>query len=356
MNKLQSLLARSFNTSVLEKSRYPWVDYLRGIAILLVVYRHVLIGLERSNLVIPQPLVDANMMFFSFRMPLFFILSGLFIGGSLLKRSLAALLKIKFENLLYPYLIWAFIQVTLQIALSSFTNANRTWEDYTYILYQPRALDQFWYLPALFNTTAIYLLVKVKLRLANHWQLVLGFVLYLISPYFEGVTMISDWMEHYLFFALGDSLATLFFQPKTQSFMRARWPLLAAIPFFAVTQWYYLQHPLTEGLLFLPISLIGCFTMFLLAYRFQEWGVLRFLRILGFHSLYIYVMHVLVSAFTRMILYKILGIHQPVILLFCGIAAGVIIPVIIYNLLIKDNIGWFLFSPVRKKGKVQSAV
>ena len=80
---MKALLARLFNTSILTKSRYPWVDYLRGIAIMLVVYRHVLIGIQRSNLSVPQVLEDANMLFFSFRMPLFFILSGIFISGSI---------------------------------------------------------------------------------------------------------------------------------------------------------------------------------------------------------------------------------------------------------------------------------
>jgi uncharacterized membrane protein YcfT len=76
-------LSRAFNLPVLQKSRMPWVDYLRGIAIVLVVYRHVLIGIERTGLHVPSILVIANEIFFSFRMPLFFILSGLFVSQSL---------------------------------------------------------------------------------------------------------------------------------------------------------------------------------------------------------------------------------------------------------------------------------
>src|SRR5437016_1414734 len=143
--------SRALNLSVLQKNRWPWVDYLKGIAIILVVYRHVLIGIGRSGIYIPNYLTNANMIFYSFRMPLFFILSGLFISGSLAKRSLKKIISIKFENLLYPYLIWSFLQITLQIAMSGITNADRSLIDYTYILYQPRKLDQFWYLSALFN-------------------------------------------------------------------------------------------------------------------------------------------------------------------------------------------------------------
>jgi uncharacterized membrane protein YcfT len=103
---------------------------------------------------------------------------------------------------------------------------------------------------------------------------------------------------------------------------------------------------------FLAIALIGCLSMFVLAFRLQTWNILRFLRVLCFHSLFIYVMHVIVAAFVRSILTRYFGLHNPEILLLCGIIAGVTIPVIVYNLLIKDNVGWFLFS-LRKPQKKQ---
>src|SRR6185437_306377 len=101
---------KAFNLSILEKNRWPWVDYLRGIALILVVYRHVLIGIQRSVTsalahgahipAVPDYLETANMIFFSFRMPLFFILSGVFIGGTLAKRTVRQVIGIKFENLM----------------------------------------------------------------------------------------------------------------------------------------------------------------------------------------------------------------------------------------------------------------
>src|SRR3984885_9435504 len=146
MTLMKKWLAKAFNTSVLEKNRMAWVDYLRGIAIILVVYRHALLGIERSNVYVPTALVNANMIFYSFRMPLFFILSGIFINGSIARTTTGPLIYTKLENLLYPYLLWSFIQVTLKIALRGSTNADRGFIDYTYILYQPRNMDQLWYL------------------------------------------------------------------------------------------------------------------------------------------------------------------------------------------------------------------
>jgi len=354
-------IAKVFNTGVLKKSRLAWVDYLKGIAILLVVYRHVLIGIQRYTesaqqrglnvAEVPSYLEKANMIFFSFRMPLFFILSGIFINSSLVKKGLKKVLWQKFENLLYPYFIWVFLQVTLQIVLGANTNSNRTLIDYTYILYQPRALDQFWYLPALFNTTAIYLLVKTKLRPPAWGQLLIGLVLYFLSanPKVHSISMISDWMEFYFFFALGDAISVVFFKESTQRWLRNPYTLLVITPIFFLTKVWYLAHITEPGHAdFLLIALIGCFSMFVLSIRMQQWNVLSFLRIIGYHSLYIYVMHIFVAGLVRLSFTKFLGVHNPFILLFSGIILAIVIPIVFYNLLIVDGPLWWLFSFSRK--------
>ncbi len=349
-NPLRDWLARAFNTAVLQKSRMAWVDYLRGIAIVLVVYRHVLLGLQNSGMAPPTGFLDANIMFFSFRMPLFFILSGIFITGSLAKKSLGRIIYSKFELLLYPYLIWSVIQITIQIAATHWTNSQRHLIDYTFIFYQPKELDQFWYLPALFNSTLIYLLTKTKLKLHGWMQIVLGLVLYFLSQYCRKITMMSDWMEFYIFFAIGDTISTFFFRENVQAFLKNRWTFLILLPFFIATQFYYLHlYNASPGndvplLLFLPIALFGCLTMCTLAYRLEAWNIMRFLRVLGFHSLYIYVMHVIVAAFVRAVLTKIFGLHQPIALLFIGIALASTVPVMIYNLLIFEKPLFFLFA------------
>jgi fucose 4-O-acetylase-like acetyltransferase len=359
----------AFNLSILEAKRLQWVDYLRGIAIILVVYHHVRVGIERSHIIVPAVLVNANMIFYSFRMPLFFMLSGIFINRSLLKRSAGEIAGIKFEKLLYPYFIWAFIQISLQLLFVQFTNTSRGFIDYTYILYNPRSLDQFWYLPALFNATMFYLLVKTKLK-PNTWlHLALALFLYFLSPYFQRISMISDWMEFYIFFAVGDIISELFFKQEAQKFFNNVWTFILIIPIFVTAQLYYLKNDIGYTTLltdlesikqnylshiwyqtvFLFIAFIGCVTMFKFAFLLQRLQIFSFLRVLGYHSLQIYVIHVIVAAFVRIVLSKYLGVTNPYILLFTGIAIGVVVPVIVYNLFIKDKIGWFLFSYRRKK-------
>lgn len=368
---IRGFFSTGFNLPLLQKSRLQWVDYLRGIAIILIVYRHVLIGIQKGNIYVPEVLVNANMIFYSFRMPLFFILSGIFISRSLAKKSLKELVGIKFEKLLYPYLIWSVIQITLQIMFSGVTNSSRSLIDYTYIFYQTRYLDQFWYLPALFNTTIIYLLLKSKLKLNTGFQLILGLGLYFASPYFQEISIMSDWMAFYFFFAIGDALSVIFFHEQTQKFFKSYVSLLLIIPIFILAQRYYLDHDLgnigaTDKLYlskpdyfkhfkdqvdFLFIALIGCLSMFILSFHLQNLKILSFLRILGYHSLHIYVMHVIITACVRLSLIILFQITDPIVLLLCSITAGIIIPVLFYNYLVKDGPFWFLFSYKKKKNE-----
>ena len=55
-------------------------------------------------------------------------------------------------------------------------------------------------------------------------------------------------------------------------------------------------------------------------------------------------MHVMIAALTRIFLIHVLHIDNAIVILFACIIVGSILPVIIYNLLIRDNILWFLFT------------
>ena len=85
--------------------------------------------------------------------------------------------------------------------------------------------------------------------------------------------------------------------------------------------------------------------MVVLGFNLQRWNILRFLRVLGLNSLPIYIMHLLVAGFVRIILIKYLPLHNATVILCCGIVVDLSSPVVIYNLLIKDGVFWFLFSP-----------
>jgi len=343
-------------------SRLSWIDYARGIAIFLVLYRHIFEGIKRSGLDVSghKFMEEANLAFFSFRMPLFFIISGVFIGGTLLKRGLNGFVINKWRLLLYPYLVWTVIQITIQMILSNYVNAERTYWDYLYIFYRPREIDQFWYLYALFNTSVLFAFTTVKFKIPGSYQLVIGLLMFLLSSYLVQrkiyLGFIYDILHFYVFVALG-SLVSGFILDKKRYQLFSSWKLFFIIlPFFVACQWYFLVTNVNHNmygyvedfqpLLFLVIALSGVMFMINISFIFQRYNAIPLLRIIGFHSLFIYLMHVLAASATRIFMVKVLHVTNVPVLMITLILAGLFIPIIIYNLAIRWN-AWWLFSPVK---------
>ena len=105
--------------------RISWVYHARGLAIMLIVYRHLVLGMQAAGVPVSQVMYNLQIVFFNFRMPAFFILSGVFIARSLKRKSHGTVAWNKVSNLLYPYLLWAVITLALQMAFSTFSNAHR---------------------------------------------------------------------------------------------------------------------------------------------------------------------------------------------------------------------------------------
>lgn len=349
--------------------RYGWVDYAKGIAIFLVVYRHVFEGLKRAGIHVEgfMGFEYANIIFFSFRMPLFFIVSGIFVSGSLAKRGFVEFTSQKSKTLLYPYFLWAILQISFQIIFSAYVNANRSWVDYTYLLYSPRRVDQFWYLYALFNVSVLYAFTLTFLKVKTRTQIFAGLIMYFFSAWTEqkgwDMGFVHEILHYYIFLALGDYLASYFKNEKSAKIVGAPKTLLLFIPIFVAAQLYFLLINLKhdpekyrfietyQPFMFLVIALAGCAFMLSISFLFQNLKIAPWLRVIGFHSLYIYVTHVFVASATRILLTKVAGINYLPIVLFICIGLSVLLPILFYRFCMKR--GWFFFftleNPALKK-------
>lgn len=362
-------IPEAFNSSVIEKNRYAWVDYLRGIIIILVVYHHAFLGMVENGISVPSSVVDANMAAYSFRMPLFFIFSGIFTGLSLTYKPVKTIVRNKFNTLFYPYIIWSVIQITLQIIFSDYTNSDGTYLTYLYILYQPKQLAHFWYLPALFNATVVFIFIKSRFKIRAGYHLLLGITFFMLAPFVNSISMMSNWMRFYIFLVIGDTLSCFILKKEIQERFKNPVYFLAFIPVFVAAQYYYFNvigvrslenesatfqinyfFYFLREIFFLIISLSGCATLILLSFLIEKWNRWKWLRIVGFHSLYIYIMHVIVVAFARLVFMRFFGVDHYFVLLLTSIVLGVTIPIIFYNLAGKKYL-WFLFSTEKSAKK-----
>lgn len=345
----------------MKPERQTWIDYAKGIAIVLVLYRHTFEGIKNSGISIKDylSLEYANIIFFSFRMPLFFIVSGIFVAGSLEKRGLKSFTGTKIRTILYPYFLWGILQITLQLLFSKYVNSHRTIGDYLYLLYLPREVEQFWYLYALFNVTILYVFVKEKLKITPVQAIGIGVILYYLSAiaYQKDIIIgfLGDILHYYLFFAIGDAFSR-FIRDRNNIKYFESWKLTAflLIPFI-ITQVYFLKENMLfpekeyeyveyfQPFTYILIALSGCVFIINLTFILQKNKVAKWILILGRHSLYIYVAHVMVLASVRILCTKAFGIYNVPVLLLIGTVAGLSVPVLLYKLSERFNCKW-LFS------------
>ena len=148
--------------------RIEWIDLAKGICIVLVVFHHVTVT---TNL--DFPLSDALS---SFRMPLYFILSGLFFK---LYEGFWGFLKRKVNKLLIPFL---FFLITTSIIPFWIAHQGNSLVYFFNDLYGPVYNFAIWFLLCLFEINIVFYLIqwvsgKVTKRYQTHLVLVVSAML-----------------------------------------------------------------------------------------------------------------------------------------------------------------------------------
>lgn len=361
-----------FNSKyILASNRLGWIDYVRGICIILVCYRHCFDGLKEAHLPVTDfhVLEILNVCFYSFRMPLFFIVSGLFVSRSLQKKSLKDYVWGRFSIVFYPLIIWGSLQITLQLVLKNYVNARPVPFDYVNLIIYPRNPSnnqQFWYLNALFFVGAFYAFFKVVLKFRLWHQVVLGLLLYTSAAVmsYKSISfyIFPDIFHFYIYFCIGDIISSFIFKKETtEKILSPVWLVVSAI-FCIVMQTLFTVINMRHGddnyininmaWLFLPISLSGCALMIQIGQWLQQKDIFKWLRVIGYHSLYIYLMHLMLIAAVRIVLVKVFHVHYIPLIMFIAISMGVIIPIFVYNLCIRIG-AWWLFSLKKPASEIE---
>jgi hypothetical protein len=305
-------------------------------------------------------------------MPMFFMLSGLFIAKGLRKRGLKKYIAYRANFLLYPYLLWAFIQATLQIVFSRYIYLQAGLLTYLQIFYQPSTTSQFWYLITLFNTAVLFVVLSAKFNFRPGHQFVFGVLLYMLSPFLSFNSMIQDTTRFYVYLVFGSLISDFILSEKNFdiiSSVKAFLPLLVLMFF---SQYYLFRHQylyelelnfnvdhLTAGTLaahfwgmvkFSGIVMIGCSFMLNVCAILQKIGKATFIRVVGYHSLYIYILHVVIVVGCRIVLVNWFHYENAFVILPLQVIAGMIGSVMIYNVCRHAGLNFlFEYDPVDLK-------
>lgn len=351
---------------VLSTTRYPWIDYVRGISIILVCYRHIFEGLADVGIgsnAYPA-LKYINIFFFSFRMPLFFIVSGLFVGLSLSKKGIREYITKRFSTIFHPLLIWGSLHITLQLVFAGIVHAQREPVDYLNLVIHPRKIEQFWYLNALFFVGVLYAFIKLKFAVRPWIQVILGVLFFYSSVLLKNNNIetgfLFDVLFFYMFFAIGDLISDFILNAKNYRWLASGYTILGILPFFLFIQHqftminlahkddYYVQYQVPA--LYVLAAITGGAFIVNLSFILERLNILRMLRVIGFHSLYIYVMHLMITAFTRIFFVRVLHIDNVPIIMIVALVLGIAVPMMVFNIINRSG-GWWMFT-LRYKDRV----
>ncbi|HEV7368341.1 acyltransferase [Arenibaculum sp.] len=290
------------------------MDALRGMALVLVVFDHAIRFTEIYAGGVPEPAGFFSQMLNPLRMPAMVFLSGMLLHASLAKGP-AVYVGGKVRNVLYPYLLWSVVYVTLFLLASPVTGGEHRLRDYLQILYLPPA--HLWFLHNLF---LFYLLMLVLRPVPRLVLAAGGFAAALAVP--EPME-VSRFCFLFAFFALGDAAGR---RAGTWERIKAAPPAVGAglllASGLAWAAWAGLE--LRYQVAGVPFVLGGLLALVLLAEGVCRTAASTVLRHIGRNSLTLYVLHWLAIAAAAVPLGRVLPPGSEGVMLALTFAAGLL--------------------------------
>lgn len=299
-------------------SRKRLWDYARGIGILLVVFGHVLRGLNTAHVVSDSHwLMILDYAIYTFHMPLFFLLAGMNVSKGFAKDNF---LRNKCSSIVYPYFLWSLIQGGIQIFMSSEVNRAVNWRDLLEIMWKP--IGQFWFLHALFLCHVMIAIITTNRRVV----LLASIVCYVWGIYFS-LGVISNAFSFFLFYAAG-LLSAPYLEKWVTDFSN-----FEGITFISVGFLFSLHVAFSFGSfhspMALPAAFLGMFLVLQMSFVIIKFQKLKVIELMGLASMPIYLMHIIFGSGARVFILKI-GVTSIGLNLVFGCLAAIVVPLIIY--------------------------
>ena len=301
-----------------QNERLNWVDSAKGMSIILVVMMYSVfnVGQDAEGVGLFHYVIGFAT---PFRMPEFFLISGLFLD-QVLARNWKAYADRRVVHYLYFYALWAVIHIVLKVGIMSAdpltAGTNLLWA-----IVEPYGVLWFIYLLAAFSLAA-KLFYELK---APRW-LVFGFGAVLqMLPIHTGSYLIDQFAEYFVYFYAGYFFAPWIFRLVDLALKNIAITLGALALYAAVNAalvfspgYAVLPEHIQMGYAALPgmhliLALIGSLALCVTAALISRLPFTGWLRWLGERSIVVYLVFVLPMSFARIGLSK-LGLIEDVTL------------------------------------------
>jgi uncharacterized membrane protein YcfT len=324
-------------TAVTDHSqRIDWVDYAKGICIVMVVMMHSVLGVE---LAAGQTGFMHLLVAFAkpFRMPDFFLISGLFLSV-VIDRDWRTYLDRKVVHFAYFYVLWVTIQ--LGFKAPSFA-AETSWAHVGY-LYLESFVEPFGTLWFIYLLPVFFVVTKATRNLPP--MLIWGVAALLETAHLAtGWTVIDEFCARFVYFYSGYLFAAHVFALSDRARARPGWAL-AGLALWALLDGGLVYSNYSEWpLVSLALGLAGACAIVTIGTLLARAHQLNFLRFCGEHSIVIYLAFFLPMAATRTLLLRTGLIHDIGTMSLAVTIIGVIGALAIWRIALKAGAN-FLFE------------
>lgn len=324
------------------EDRVPWVDTAKGVCIVLVVMMH-------STLGVGEAMGGEGFMHWivafarPFRMPDFFLVSGLFLSR-VIDRDWRAYADKRVVHFLYFYGLWLLIQSGVKFGQVSGGSVSGFAGHLAVSLVEPYATLWFIYLLAVFSV-----LTKL-LRGAPPMLLLSAAAALEIAPVHTEWFLFNEFCDRWAYFLGGYILAPRIFglaawATAHRAVALAILGLWAAVNgVFAMTPSGFASFPTLATLPFVSLTLgaAGAMAIVTMAALLTETGVARPFRYAGRHSIAVYLAFFLPMAATRTALLKT-GVIQDVGLVSLIVTTVAVLVPLLLERLVRNTPAAFLF-------------
>jgi uncharacterized membrane protein YcfT len=262
-------------------SRYGWVDIAKGICIVAVVCLYTFNALHERQLD-PGWLSTWTAFAKPFRMPDFFLISGLFLV-KVIDRPWRSYLDTKVLHYFYFILLWSFLIFVWNFgARFGELGVWRSFKLFVYLVYRPDAM--LWFI----QTLSLYFVVTRLLRAMPMFvMLPVAFVMR-VSEYHTGIYPIDWFGEFYVFFLCGYYFARHWFAIAdwAADHRKVAWGVL---PVWVVANQLMVASGATQNpVVLVATGMVGIVAVIVLASLISEARWAAPLRYLGHHSIVVY--------------------------------------------------------------------
>lgn len=330
-------------------SRLDWVDTAKGISIILVVMMHSAYGVgeDLNNTGILHYIIGWAT---PFRMPEFFLISGLFLG-QVIGRPWRLFSDRRAIHYLYFYFLWVVLQVLFKVGLGT-GDVGEAVRQIAWSVVEPYGVLWFIYMLAVYAMTTKLL---VTLKVPNWLGFATAGALMLVQPA-TGFYTFDHFANYYVYFFAGFAFAPLVFRIVAWAQQHVALTVLALVTYALIEgylvfaggshllprgiQMGYAANPFIHLALGFGGSLLVCLTAAMLV--MIPW--MSWLRWLGEHSIVVYLSFSIPMAASRTIILKTGVLTDTSIVSVLVMSIALVSPLILYWVIQKTGYGRFLFE------------